>query len=271
MEDSSAPDGRNGRRVVESQEQRGQEVSPDLHVQAAPPVPIQRSRLGLAPAVLIGADVGRHAGTEQLPVEASRHGQNGIPDGLSLQSPHRKVMEKSVPGIEFQGQSIPPARHAVSAAQQDQALDGLDRPAFLHETVGQKIQQLGVAGPIARLAEVVYRRHDPFPKVVLPDAIDHHPGRQRIPGVDDPVRQLQAPASLHDWGLILTRQDLKEAPRDLRTQILVIPPQMNTHVPRISVLAGHGESGGGNPVVHDLALTLHLRQRFSIFLRKQGG
>ena len=128
-----------------------------------------------------------------------------------------------------------------------------------------------MAGPVAGLAEVVHRAHQTFAEVVLPDTIDHHPGRQRIPGVDQPVRQLQPAASLQDGGLILPGQDLQEAAGHLPAQVLVIPSQVNPHVPRIPVLAAHGKSGGRNPVVQSLALPLHPRRRFPLFRPQESA
>ena len=128
-----------------------------------------------------------------------------------------------------------------------------------------------MAGPVAGLAEVVHRAHQTFAEVVLPDAIDHHPGRQRIPGVDQPVGQLQSAASLQDGGLVLPCQDLQEAARHLPAQVLVIPSQVNPHVPRIPVLAAHGKQGGRHPVVQSLALPLHPHRRFPLFRPQESA
>ena len=177
-------------------------------------------------------------------------------------------MEQPVAGIEPHRPGVLPTGHPIGAAQQNQALDGLDRPPFPHEAMGQKIQQLGMAGPVALLAEIVHRAHQAFPEVVFPDAIDHYPSRQRIPRVDQPVGQLQAAASLRNGGLILPGQDLQEAARNLPAQVLVIPSQVDAHIAWIPVLAAHGESGGRHPVVQNLALTLHPGHRIPL-LRPQ--
>src|SRR5260370_31928254 len=56
----------------------------------------------------------------------------------------------------------------------------LDAPAAAHELHGQPVEQFGVRGLLAHLAEIIQRRDDALPEMVAPDAIDHHPRGQRI-------------------------------------------------------------------------------------------
>ena len=56
----------------------------------------------------------------------------------------------------------------------------LDAPAVLDEVAGQPVEQFGMRGALAHLAEIVGRADDAFAEMMLPDAIDHHARGQRI-------------------------------------------------------------------------------------------
>ena len=56
---------------------------------------------------------------------------------------------------------------------------------------GQIVEQLGMRRQPAVEAEIAGRLHQPLAKVVVPDAIDHHPGRERIRRAADPAGQRQ--------------------------------------------------------------------------------
>ena len=73
-------------------------------------------------------------------------------------------------------------------------MHGLDRPAAGDEPGREPVEQLGMARRLAADAEVRRRRDDPPAEVVLPDPVDHHPGRQRMIGPGQPVRQLEPAA-----------------------------------------------------------------------------
>ena len=61
----------------------------------------------------------------------------------------------------------------------------LDRPGPLDERRGQPVEQLGVGGrrrPGAPKSLGV--RTSPWPKWCMPDPVDHHPGRERVVGLE---------------------------------------------------------------------------------------
>ena len=68
--------------------------------------------------------------------------------------------------------------------------------------VGEIIEQFGMRRRLAELAEIAGVRDDPLAEVVLPDAVDHHAGRQRILGPRQPLGQLQPPAAFRDRLLV---------------------------------------------------------------------
>ena len=56
----------------------------------------------------------------------------------------------------------------------------LDRPTVFQETGGQIIQQLGMSWRGPPQSEIAGRRDQPLAKVMLPNAVHHDSGRQRI-------------------------------------------------------------------------------------------
>ena len=82
----------------------------------------------------------------------------------------------------------------VGGAGDDQPVQLLERAgvhefAAVAELGGEPVEQLRVRRQRAHPAEVVRRLDDPPAEVVVPDAVDDRPPRQRVPLVDDPLRQ----------------------------------------------------------------------------------
>ena len=71
-------------------------------------------------------------------------------------------------------------------------MQGLEPPVVGDEFHGQPVEQFRVGGRIAHHAEVARASHDAPAEVVLPDAVGHHAGGQRIVGRDEPAGQRRA-------------------------------------------------------------------------------
>ena len=82
----------------------------------------------------------------------------------------------------------------IGARGQHQAVHGLDAPLPLDELGGQPVEQLGMRGMGAILAEIAGRAHQPFAEVILPDPVHHHPRCQRVLGAGNPFCQRQPAA-----------------------------------------------------------------------------
>ena len=78
----------------------------------------------------------------------------------------------------------------------------------LDEAAGEVIEQFGVGRPFAELAEVDWRADDPTAEMLLPDAIDHDAGRQRIVRAGDGVGEFQTAASLFESGRIFAGEGM---------------------------------------------------------------
>ena len=59
-------------------------------------------------------------------------------------------------------------------------MERLERPAVGDEPDRQPVEQLGVRGQLAELAEVVDRADEPLAEMPAPDAVDDHPRGERV-------------------------------------------------------------------------------------------
>ncbi len=59
----------------------------------------------------------------------------------------------------------------------------LERPLLSDQLGGQPVEQFGMARHRTTAAEIIGRGDQPLAKVVLPEPIDDHPGRQRMLGL----------------------------------------------------------------------------------------
>lgn len=88
----------------------------------------------------------------------------------------------------------------VSAAEGDFADEGFNGPVVLDKAKRKVVEEFGVAGKFAGLAEVVGCADDAFAEKVFPNAIGHDAGGQRIFGVSDPVSEFES-AGVFRWNI----------------------------------------------------------------------
>ena len=74
--------------------------------------------------------------------------------------------------------------------------------------------------------------------MVLPDAVDHHAGRQRVLRIGQPVGQLQAAAALAIGGQRLAAEDLQEAARRLGAEVHRVAALVDADVVRLALADG---------------------------------
>src|SRR5260370_35071084 len=94
------------------------------------------------------------------------------------------------------------------------------RPAGFHESASEIIEQFGMRGPIAELAEVARRADDGPAKVILTYAVDHDAGGQRVILGGDGVRGPEPAAALHEGSWLIAGQNLQETPRGLLARLV---------------------------------------------------
>ncbi len=71
-------------------------------------------------------------------------------------------------------------------------MHGLNAPAAADQLIGQPVEQLGMAGTGAHVAEIVGSSDDAASEVIIPEAVGHHPGGEGVLGVGDPAGQQRA-------------------------------------------------------------------------------
>ena len=118
---------------------------------------------------------------------------------------------RRAPARRVAGQLIGPREH-------DPPVHGLDRPAVGDEPAGQAVEQLGMRGRLAAACRSRWAcATRPAAEMVLPDAVDHHPGRQRVLRVGQPARPARSrPLPLSPAGRSLAAEDGQEPARHLR-------------------------------------------------------
>ena len=113
-----------------------------------------------------------HGRPAHFQIEFAGHRQQGIAQRFPLQPPTVCPGEQPILRVKFPGPRIVLARFLVNARGHDPAMQLLDRPAFVHETPGEIIQQLRMAGRFAADAEVARGGDEPGPEMVQPEPID---------------------------------------------------------------------------------------------------
>src|SRR5262249_16192673 len=110
----------------------------------------------------------------------------------------------------------------VGPAERDFADNPLDRPALIHKPRRQVIEQLGMAGLLTHISEIIERGDDAPSEHVVPDAIHGHPSRQRVIPPGDPFSELKASALFFANLRFLPRlaDYLHEAAWDFRAELL---------------------------------------------------
>ena len=114
-------------------------------------------------------------------------------------------------------------RHLVRFRAHDQAMELLEAPAAIHELDRHPVEQLLIRGLLSHLPEVVERRDDAAPHVVVPDAVDDDTRRQRVVARAEPFGEREPPArrlAVRTWNFgwrIPVGQDRRERRLHQRT------------------------------------------------------
>ena len=112
-----------------------------------------------------------------------------------------------------------------------------DRPAGLDELPRQPVEQFRVRGPLAFGTEVARRADDPFAEVMLPDAVDHHTGRQRVVCGPEPASQLRPAAARADRRLPVFRQGQRKTPAHSLAELVIVATVVDRRIAEPGVKA----------------------------------
>src|SRR5437667_8061479 len=90
-----------------------------------------------------------------------------------------------------------------------------------------------MAGTVGHQAEIAGSAHNAGAEMMLPDAVDHHAGRERVAWIRDRLRQFQAAAAFVEWNRGAVAQDTQKAPRNGIAEIVRISAKRLLQVRRV--------------------------------------
>ena len=135
------------------------------------------------------------------------------------------------------------------------------RPVVRDEAPGQMIQQREIRRRLAGFTKVIRRLDDARAEKVLPDAVHHHTGGQRILRARDPCREFEPAALLgiHRFGLRI-HQHLRKSARDDLAKLRVLTADVDGAVRRFHIAQSHdGVRHGGVVALAHFLVALFLR------------
>ena len=141
---------------------------------------------GVVEIVLSGVADG---GTAACRVELAAEEEGGVADGFGFESFAIGVAEEAVCGVAVVGSL---RGKLVGSAEGDFADEGFDGPAVFDEAEGEMVEEFGVTGELAGLAEVIGGANDAFTEEVFPNAVDHDAGGEGVFGIGDPVGEFES-------------------------------------------------------------------------------
>src|SRR6516165_10691130 len=94
----------------------------------------------------------------------------------------------------------------------------LDGPAALHELPCEVVEQFRMARGIGAQPEVIGSRHQSGTEMMEPNAVHHHPRRERVLPVGDRLSELKSTAALLEWSLLAPGQDGQKLSRSFFPQ-----------------------------------------------------
>ena len=134
--------------------------------------------------------------------------------------------------------------------------DLIDQPPSTNRSAGSRaVPGASAARP---RAEVVRGPDEPPAEVVLPDAVDHHAGGQRVRGSVSQPASCSRPLPASSGGSRLAAEDLEEPARDLGAQLLGLALELDPGVGRRAFRGGVGLVEGRQLLHQLVALLLEL-------------
>ena len=161
-------------------------------IDAAPPPPLAFISGGEP----IRSDGNRIGGAVGGLIQAAADPKQAVAEGFPVHSLQRPPGQEPVFGVQPFLLGTDPGGLTVGPGGHHQSVEGLHAPTTIHELHRQPVQQLRMAGACTRPAEIPQGFNDSPAKVVAPDPIDHHPGRQGMVAVHQPFGQGQTSSGL---------------------------------------------------------------------------
>ncbi len=93
-----------------------------------------------------------------------------------------------------------------------------------------------MARRVAAQPKIVSSRHQPRAKMMEPEAISHHPGREGIVAARNGVRQLETATAMRERAPVAPRQDREKLAWSLLAQSIRVPPDEDSAVLRLGTV-----------------------------------
>ena len=177
-------------------------------------------------------------------IKIARDKQERIPHRFEVESAAVRFRQQAVVRIQLLMAKVVIALLLVDAGKHQQAVQFLERPAVLHKPPSEVVQQFGMARWIGAQPKIVGSRHQTGAKMMEPEAVNYHPGREGILPAGDGSGQLKSAAAMGERLPFVPRQDRKKLAGSLLTQSIRVPTDEDSAVlrPR-TVHERHGALG----------------------------
>ena len=198
-------------------------------------------------AAEVGVSEGAHRRTDRgLEIKLAADSEDAIADGLGVEPALVRAPEEIVVRVGREVFGVGHTAELVSAGQGNLADQLLHRPAVRHEAARQVVEQFRMRRALAGRAEVVWRADDALAEKVLPNAVGHDAGRERVLRAGDPVGQFD-PAALAGRNLRWPSraEHGHETTGNDRTLLLQFAANVDGAVGGLAVEDGHGPVAAG--------------------------
>ncbi len=164
-----------------------------VHVEASPISLLGRGRLkpGHCPFQQLLVNPGEKSGSAHERIQLPAHRQDTVADGLGFQPQHVPSPVIAILGVDLLEtvELRMMYRLTIGIGLQNEPVHRFDAPTALDKPGGQPVDELRVVGAGAVTAKIVGGPDQSSAEMVLPDPIDHHPGRQRVFRAGNPLGQ----------------------------------------------------------------------------------
>src|SRR2546421_2617961 len=140
--------------------------------------------------------MGEEAAPAHLRIQLAAELENAIADRFGFETAQVLTPQKIIGWIGLVRDWILTAGgHAISIGQENELLHFLQRPSLLDEGRRQPVQQPGICRWEAGTTKISRRLDDAFAEMMLPKAVHHDAGGERIVRAGDPFCKRQASAT----------------------------------------------------------------------------
>ena len=166
--------------------------------------------------------------------------EDGIAQRLELQAPHIGPPEQPVVRILFRVGGIVAAALLIRGGEEDDFVQLLQRPSFLHESRGEIIEQFRMAWRRGLVAQIVGRADQSLSEMMQPETINQHARGERVVSVRDCLREFESAAAAAERRTVRPGQYFQESARHNVAMVLSLSANKDRRILRSqAVLQDH--------------------------------